>query len=54
MFKTEECVSSMVQRSSDAVLEDAGIKLRKVECASSMGQRSSCAAMKGAQINPDD
>ena len=40
----------MGHRSSDAIVKDAQIKLRKEECALGMGQRSSDAAVKDAQI----
>ena len=40
----------MGQRSNDAAVKDAQIKLRKEECARGMEQRSNYAAAKDAQI----
>ena len=40
----------MVQRSNDAALEDAQIKLSREECAGGMEQRLNGAALKGVQV----
>ena len=40
----------MGQRSNDAAVKDARIKLKREECASNMGQMSNDAAVKVAQI----
>jgi hypothetical protein len=46
----EECALDMGQKSNDAAVKDARIKLSREECALDMGQKSNDAAVKDAPI----